>query len=509
VPELRGVLERVLDEPLVAARDVQDVMARGRRVRARRARRGGAAKFLTAVVLATAVLRWAAADQGGDRLRVVDGPEQPMPTTTTVPVPFHDSVKPVVPETGAAVPPPPLPAGPMAVPPVTATDDHRRCAAGENGGSTDVGVTDETVRIRMAATFDGPHRTLVADAVYGARAAVDRINRAGGICGRLLALEVTPRPFSAGIEDVLAVVAGPLHAGVRQGLLDGTVDRLGVPVIGGDGLTSEQYGSPWAWPVGTSAASLARITSHHAYDDLGARTFAVVYDRTHPYGTEAAAALAAHVGGLQGAVLRASQPIDPDDPGYQDEAEAFNRACDGACDSVLLAVAPDVVLRWLKAGAAMARRETATLPLALTKRFPQDCRKTLSDATCRDMAVWTPFRHPTLLLNRDLREYSWDTAGTNADASDALMEGSYVAVRVLTDALEQVGPTVTRERLRAALDSMTYTSGLVDVLRWGPTGPDRRQGNVSARELRLDLDNDPTRPWRDVSNHWHRDPLSP
>jgi len=69
-----------------------------------------------------------------------------------------------------------------------------------------------------------------------------------------------------------------------------------------------------------------------------------------------------------------------------------------------------------------------------------------------------------------VRTYQSDLNRTNnrADEYNAFAEGGYVGMQLLEAALRQVGPFLTRARLKAVLDSMSFQSGLTvqSTLRW-------------------------------------------
>jgi hypothetical protein len=269
------------------------------------------------------------------------------------------------------------------------------------------------------------------DLVYGARAAADRLNRTGGICRRSIDLVVGP-----GDEDVLATVA------------------------------------PYD---GTSTDALARIAAQHAYRDIGARSFAVVHESAH---SAVARAFGEYVKALPEAVLRASQPLEGD---VDDEATAVAQACDGGCDAVLLALGPEAVTAWLRAGGPTATRETAVLPAVLTPAWPYDCLREAGER-CGEVALWTPYRLPgASRANADLDEYRRDARLVGHDPADAGFQAAYVGMRALAATLEG--------------HEGGYESGLV-----GPRG--------SAREMRMRLDDGAFLGWQDVSEDWHHDPSS-
>lgn len=369
-----------------------------------------------------------------------------------------------------------------------------RCAAGRNGGATDVGVTGSKVRLFLPVSGGAS-----ADGAQAVRASVDRFNREGGMCGRtleLVAADAAPTDYA---DQVFASLATPLHAATDQALAADAFDRSRLPIVGLDGLSSVHYSSPWAWPVGTSAGALTRIALHQAHGG-GARTFAVVYDKEADWGAESAAAFAEYVKVL-GGTLKASIGLDPAQNSYASEVNDFNNRCGGeSCDLVLLALLPDTAERWMAGSPARPRLQSAGLPMLLHDRFAQRCAQ-VAGAACDELMVWDPFKPPIGRYSDEpaVAEYREDSGG---DVSP-LVESAAVGVRVLVDALRRMGPNVTRGGLAAVLNNTTIDVGLSSPLRW--TAADRH-GNRSALGLTLQVAGGAFTGWKDAGTGWLADP---
>lgn len=346
--------------------------------------------------------------------------------------------------------------------PSTTTSARRgfRCRAGRNGGATDRGVTATKVRLGATAVLNGPKSGLHTDALPAVKAVVGGVNRSGGICGRLLDVQVVNRPSSSAVAEladaVFAALGIPMVRGLAEAVRNGTLDRARTPfVVATDPIHHERVASPWLWELGPSSAALGRVAVDHAYRAVAARSFAVVYDARFRFGVEAVEAVHSYVGRLPGATVRTTQGLDPDRPGYGPEIAAFNHACgDRRCDVVLLALLPETAVKWWKGRPAAPAKQLAALPLLLSDRFADDC--TFLDPRCGvdDLLVWTGSTPPigSFLENPDVDAYVREVGGASAsaDVRNPSVEAAYVAATVLVEALRRVGPNLTREQIGRA-----------------------------------------------------------
>ena len=80
------------------------------------------------------------------------------------------------------------------------------------------------------------------------------------------------------------------------------------------------------------------------------------------------------------------------------------------------------------------------------------------------MWIWTGYKPPIENYANDpaVRTFQSDLAKTNpqADYYNAFAEGGYEGMELLVRALQQVGPYLTRARLRAVLDAMDFGGDL-------------------------------------------------
>jgi ABC-type branched-subunit amino acid transport system substrate-binding protein len=506
VPDLRTLLDETVTRRVIPAPPVDVVRRRAEHIRTRTSTRRRVGATVAASLLVAAVsVSWARRDDPAVRLTARPVPsEASIPSarpTTTAGTPDDDSAP--TPPRGGGTPPAKV-AKPDPVP-TAGTPAPLLCKRSANGGATDVGVTENRIRLGMTNTRSGTSSSLVGDAHVAVQAVVDRVNRNGGICGRLLEMRIVDDPSGPSrwprFDFTFAELVGPLQPGFDAHIANGTVDRAKVPAVGTDGLTTLQFSSPWVWPVGTPTSSLARIAVHHAYGSLGARTFALVYEE-HEHWRSAEVAVREYVATLPGASLRAVQGVTPNS--MHDRARDLDRACgDAGCDVILLALSPEATGSWLQAADSRGRLQTAVVRF-MPGRYPSNTCPSVSPFPPSDpcpLDVWSGYTPPVgaFLQDPDVARYHQEVTEFQEGIDDVnpLIEGTYVGMQALVEALQRVGPNLTRDRLREVLAKMRFESGLVGEV-------DRqRGGNVTARLLRI---GDTV---EDAGTGWVRDPHAP
>jgi ABC-type branched-subunit amino acid transport system substrate-binding protein len=362
------------------------------------------------------------------------------------------------------------------------------CAAGRNGGATDVGVSGSSVKLAATVVDDGPGASFLSDVRVGMSAVLDQVNRAGGICGRRLDLTLRNDSWQAATgkqfienfvqsDHVFALAVVPSSEGLLAA--DSYIAKQGVPVVGTDGMLIHQYKNPWIWPVATSTISTMHIMAKKAYD-AGARQFSIVFDSKYHFGVEGAFAFNAAVKRLTGSDIPGYNSslkgcehrfcgIQPGDPSYTTQARQFNTDCydtQGAkpCDFTAYLLEPDTALSWLNEGRRQDTPMGGAQPL-FSQSFAQGCKQ-----ACDGMEVWSGYRPPLGSYAGQPAEDAYVKAvqarSSSIDPSNQFLEGGYVGMKLLIEALTKVGPELTRAALKQALDAMTFDSGLSQPLTW-------------------------------------------
>jgi branched-chain amino acid transport system substrate-binding protein len=402
--------------------------------------------------------------------------------------------------------------------PKLADPSKLKCTASENGGATDKGVTSTRINLATTAVLDGPARTLLEDSPKAMKAVLDKVNRAGGICGRLLDLRVVNDSFQADIglrsirsfidEGYFALPVVPSAEGLGSAIINGEIAKAKIPVIGTDGMRKEQYNEPHVWPVASATVTAMRVMAKYAYTKRGVKSFAIVYDEKYKFGVEGKEAFEAQVKALGGTLVPgATIGLNPDDNSYASTINDFNTKCkDGKCDMVALLLLPETAKKWLQGGATFGARYTAGAQTLFTDRFAQDC-VLLRGSECSGFAVWTGYNPPIgpLASKPGVAAYVNDVRALKPgiDVNNQFVEGAYLGMSVFVEALRRVGPNLTRERLKTVMDSMTFESDIASPLTWKEG---KHSANVRSQSFSMSVSQGAFRGWSDEGTGFLLDP---
>lgn len=377
------------------------------------------------------------------------------------------------------------------------------CAPGRNGGATDQGVTATSINMATTTVDSGAGASFLRDVRYGMEAMRNQINRAGGVCGRQLQIRYVDDGWDAQrgaqflrtfinqpdpAQKIFAIPVGPSSEGLGVVIETGDIDKAQVPVVGTNGLSVSQYqradgsAQPWVWPVAAATVSSARIMVKHAYS-RGARNFSIVYDRDYRFGKEAAIAFNAEVKRLTGKNVPgfntsgSCEPrfcgIESGQQSYSSQVTTFNR---DKGDFVALFLEPTTAQSWMgdantppASGQGAPKFGYGAAQPLFTRSFAQNCK-----SKCHSMLVWTGFKPNIEGYRGDgaVQRYVAALKQTNpqADEFNQFAQGGYVGMQLLVEGLKKAGPGLTRQGLKAALDSTDLKSGLTmdSVLRFRP-----------------------------------------
>lgn len=375
------------------------------------------------------------------------------------------------------------------------------CDSQHNGGATDRGITATNIHMAATTVTDGPGASFLAASNGAISAVAAQINKAGGICGRRLTIDLRNDSWKRDLgaqyiqnfvqgEHVFGLAVNPDSEGLYEVARTGYLDKQQVPVVGSGGQTGIEYTDPWIWPVGTATISQMHIMAKDAYD-RGARHFAIAFESQYRFGLEGAYAFEKAVERLTGnkipgfdgslsACNSASRfcGVPSGQSSYTSQATQFNNACyndpslGGNCDFIAYLMEPDTALAFLSNHGlstpqyGMAGAE----PLFNRQAFANKCQDACSAQV--GFNVWTGYQPPEGTYSGQAAEskYVSDMRNSNGgiDVDNQFVEGSYIGMNLLVKALQAVGPELTRFRLQAVLDAMTFDSGLSKTLKWTP-----------------------------------------
>jgi ABC-type branched-subunit amino acid transport system substrate-binding protein len=393
------------------------------------------------------------------------------------------------------------------------------CAKGQNGGATDTGVTANEIRLAAGIVKSGIAKSFLSDAQYGIEAVRQKVNRAGGICGRLLTIDYNDDGWDPQRgRDIIskyilskryfALAVNPSSEGLRGAIDSGDITAAQLPVVGSDGQLIDQYltggtkpvAQPWVWPVATSTASVMHIMARNAYE-RGARTFGIVWDVKYRFGVEGHSAFVGEVKRLGGTVT-ADRGVQGGQQSYASEVNDFIGSCGGAnslsrCDFLAVLLEPATAVRWVGDGGLGSGNVRPKIGIGAPQplfvdSFARDCGK-----YCANLEVWTSFKPPIPPFDTEpaVATYRSDLAAvsTNADANNPHVEGAYVGMTLLVRALEQLGPNPTRAGLKRLLDGTTLDSGLAPTITFSPSS---HAANVGAQAFQAIVNNGSFAAWR-------------
>ena len=359
----------------------------------------------------------------------------------------------------------------------SATPLPLRCTSGANGGATDTGVTAAQITLGATVIETGTLAGMFGEARYGMRAAVDEVNRDGGICGRRVVVRTVDDGGDGtrgkqAIDDFIAsrqifALAGvPSFDGLAAAYMAGDLSRAGIPVIGNDGMLWSYTSSSLVWPVSPTAATAMRIAAQDAAQ-RHAHTFAFVYA---PSARGSAGAFPAQVqregGQLDPACIVV---LDPSSSDYSSQAYQFWKNCgpgrpDGGVDFVALDIPGPVTLHtWMSSlptpylgiRADGSGKGAATAGFPAGDDFVAEC-----GSQCAGVRVWTsvypnasPFDSaPAMQAYRS----SLQAECANCDPRNLNTLAAYEGMRLTLRALQATGPLLTRTALLRTLGTLRF-----------------------------------------------------
>jgi substrate-binding family protein len=403
------------------------------------------------------------------------------------------------------------------------------CKVGKNGGATDKGVTGSEVRLATTAVLDGPAKTLLSDSVIAINTLLIKTNKAGGICGRILKLNVVNDSFRAddGLriiknfisEDYFALPVVPSAEGLGAAILAGEISKGQIPVVGTDGMRKEQYNDPYVWPVAAATVTSMRVMAKYGYENRNTRTFAIIYDSKYKFGVEGKDAFIEQVAKMPGCAppggqgpdkspcMKVIQPLDPEQAAYGSEVNSFNSVCSGGrCDMVAMLLLPDTANKWLQPQPVRANLYTAGAQTLFTDKFANDCVRQIGN-NCLGFAVWTGYNPPIgpIATLPGVAAYTDDVRALKPgiDVNNQFVEGAYLGMTVFLEALRKVGPNLTRANLKAIMDSMDHKTDITSTLSWRPG---KHSANVRAQAFSMSVSGGTFRGWSNESTGFLLDP---
>ncbi|MFO1117199.1 MAG: ABC transporter substrate-binding protein [Beijerinckiaceae bacterium] len=183
----------------------------------------------------------------------------------------------------------------------------------------------QTIKIGMVLPVTGPAADSGKYSLTGAKLALDRVNKAGGVLGKQLELvtedDQTTNPgavlaFSklASQPDIVAFL-GSIRSTQNHAMAPDIL-KTGKPVcFGGTDPTLTKLGNPWLFRFRPNDTYSGRVIASYGVETLGKKKWAVVHS-TDAFGTNGAKALTESLGKIGGSVAI--------DQGYPNQSQDFS-----------------------------------------------------------------------------------------------------------------------------------------------------------------------------------------
>jgi ABC-type branched-subunit amino acid transport system substrate-binding protein len=369
------------------------------------------------------------------------------------------------------------------------------CAAGHNDGSTDRGISGNSIKLGATVVQSGIGASFLGAVSTALTAVKDQVNHTGGICGRGINLTLIDDGWDPNrgfqfiqnlVQDknVFALAVDPSSEGLRIGSLNRYFAKTHTPVVGSDGMLNTQYTDPWIWPIAASTVSTMHIMASDACTRLHKHQFSIVFDSKYHFGVEGAYAFNQAVKRCTGQNIPGY--FDPSSGGgcssrfcaisagqtsYDAENKTWNDQCfggtgGGKCDFAAFLLEPNEALNFLRNGTSLQ----ITMGMAqtlFTRSFATSC-----GSICDGAMVWTGYNPPIEQFAglAAVKQYvsTVQAANPNIDILNQFVEGGYAGMQLLVTALREMGAHPTRDGLAALLDHTKYDGGLTTPLQWSP-----------------------------------------
>ena len=156
------------------------------------------------------------------------------------------------------------------------------------------GAAAEPIRIGLVSEITGPNAEAGANTVNGARLALEEVNKAGGVLGRMLELKIednqSTNPGSVlavsklGSDGNIAALIAPIRSTQVQAAAP-TIAKLGLPtMIGGTDYGLTHSGHVWLFRARPNDSYSAKVIVDYGVNTLKKKKWAIVFS-TDTFGT--------------------------------------------------------------------------------------------------------------------------------------------------------------------------------------------------------------------------------
>jgi len=233
----------------------------------------------------------------------------------------------------------------------------------------------------------------------------------------------------------------------------------------------DQYKDPWVWPIATSTHSVMHVIADEAHQ-RGAHDVAIVYEPKYRFGVEGNDAFTGEAHRL-GMTIVQDLKLDVSQANLGNQAQAFVDGCTNnqqfdKCDFVAVLLEPATGASFVGAGGLGDGSHHPKYGYGVPQPLFLNAFATTCRARCNGMVAWTSFFPPIGQYGPAVGTYVNDVKNVHpaADVTNPEVEGAYQGMRLLVQALTQLGASPTRAGLKQVLDSTTLDTGLAPAAKF-------------------------------------------
>ncbi|MGQ0625786.1 MAG: ABC transporter substrate-binding protein [Sporichthyaceae bacterium] len=347
--------------------------------------------------------------------------------------------------------------------------------AGGNGGATDIGVTDTTIKVG-GTFFNGGFLDKYGQAAESsARAYFSFINDSGGICGRKIDYITCDTTGSAdGTSGCLSKLADQSKVFLMGPSLDFNLDIVTrkladekLPWVGSSGLYDAEFESPWFFPTQIRGGSVGALITTHAINVLGKKKVGISQLRNGA-GPSCTTAVNQTTERLGGEVVALAENSDIE-TSLDSQVAALKNA---GADVVLFCNDPVNTVKFIQAAQRVGWQPTFFGGFVAAADVPAAAGTYGKGMYGLTMYDYYEGNTPGLKKYRQITEFYFPQTFHHF-----YEQVTYVGAAAIVDAIRATGPNLTREGFLKSLKSMTnYDVGLglklnfADLAGSPPTG---------------------------------------
>ncbi|MGQ0623902.1 MAG: ABC transporter substrate-binding protein [Sporichthyaceae bacterium] len=349
--------------------------------------------------------------------------------------------------------------------------------AGGNGGATDTGVTETTIKIG-GTFFNGGFLDKYGQVSENApRAYFNYINDSGGICGRKIEFVTCDTAGTAdGTSGCLNKLSNQDKVFMMGPSLDFNLDivpptlaRQKLPWVGSSGLYAEEFDSPWMFPSQLRGTDVGALITQFTVQQLKLKKLGVSFlnDVAGPECTEQAKKTAA----AQGAQVVDTAPNTTIETSLDNQVAKLRNA---GAEGVLFCNDPVNTVKFIQAAQRVGWKPTFIGGFVLADDVPMAAGS--HGKGMYGFSFWDFYRsaEPGVKQYKQITEFYFPQTFHHF-----YEQATYVGAKAIVDAIRAIGPNLTRAALVAQMEKMTdYDTGFGLKLNFADLGSSTASGQM-------------------------------